>query len=125
MTEEPIIKRIAIAIIALSLIHIALWASLVGPRGIGSSILGLIINVVLCYFLVAGHGWARWWTAIRCFVGGLMSFSAFSSLGGMGLSVFSTIRLWLLFTAVVTMLIGFYLCFSSRVNKHYNPGSGW
>jgi hypothetical protein len=102
MTEDPFIKRIA----ALSLIQVALWATVVGPRGIGSSIIGLIISGVLAYFLLAGHGWDRWWTAIRRFVGGLMLFSAFSSLGEVGVSAFSTVCLWLLFTTVVTSLIG-------------------
>lgn len=125
MNGESIVKRIALVIIALSIIHIALWALLVGSRGIASGVIGLIVNLVLCYFLVAGHGWARWWTAIRCFVGGLLTLSAFSSLGDLGISFFSAVRLWLLANAVATIVIGAYLCFSKRVNEHYNPSLGW
>ena len=125
MNGETIIKRIALIIIGISIIQVALWALLVGPRGIGSSIIGLVVNLVICYFLVAGHGWARWWTAIRCFVGGVMAFSSFTTLGDLGLSFFSIIRLWLLFTSAATITIGAYLCFSKRVNEHFNPGSGW
>ena len=125
MNGESLVKRIALVIIALSVLHVALWALLVGSRGITSGIVSLIVNVVLCYFLVAGHGWARWWTAIRCFAGGVMTLSAFSHLGDLGVSFFSIIRLWLLGNAVLTIVIGAYLCFSKRVNEHYNPSSGW
>ena len=90
-----------------------------------SGVVGLVVNIVLCYFLVAGHGWARWWTAIRCFAGGLFAFSSFSQLGTLGVSFFSIIRLWLLVSALLMVVIGAYLCFSKRVNEHYNLGSGW
>ena len=125
MNGEAIVKRIALAIIALSIIHLALWTLLVGSRGVTSGVVGLIVNIVLCYFLVVGHGWARWWTALRCFAGGLLTFSSFSQLGTLGVSFFSIIRLWLLLSAILMLVIGAYLCFSKRVNEHYNPGSGW
>lgn len=125
MNGETIVKRIALAIIAISIIHLALWAMLVGSRGATSGIVGLVVNLVLCYFLVAGHGWARWWMAIRCFAGAVITFSSFSQLGTLGLSFFSAIRLWLFVSAVLLAVIGAYLCFSKRVNEHYNPGSGW
>jgi len=125
MNGEIIVKRIALAIIGISIIHLALWAMLIGSRGVMSGVGGLVVNIVLCYYLVAGHGWARWWTAFRCVAGGLLAFSSFSQLATVGVSFFSIIRLWLLVSAILMIVIGAYLCFSKRENEHYNPISGW
>ena len=40
MNGEAIVKRIALAVIAISIIHLAIWAMLVGSRGVRAESLG-------------------------------------------------------------------------------------
>ena len=125
MDGKSLVTRIALLIIGFSLISVILWGVFVGPRGIVGNIVGLVINVVLALFLISGQNWARWWMAIRCGFGAILSFSAWNQLGNADFSFFSIIRLWLLITVIFSVAIGAYLLLSKRVNDHFNPGTGF
>jgi hypothetical protein len=125
MDGKALVTRIALLIIGFSLLSVIIWGIFVGSRGMFGNIVGLVINVVLAFFLIAGHGWARWFMAIRCGFSTILSFSAWTQLGNADFSFFSIIRLWLLFAALFAAAIGVYLLLSKRVNEHFNPSSGF
>lgn len=125
MDSKSLINRIALLVIGFSLLNIIFGVVFVGARGLVGNIVGLVINVVLAAFLMAGHGWARWVLAIRCGFGAIASFAAWSSLAQVGFGFFSVIRLWLLGAALFSAAIGAYLVLSKRVNEHFNPSSGF
>ena len=75
--------------------------------------------------MVAGHGWARWLTAVRCGFGAIGSVTEFISLPAFGVSRLSVLGLWLLFTLVFSLTIGAYLIASKRVGEFFNPSSGF
>ena len=125
MDSKSLVTRIALLIIGFSLFGVILWGAFVGPQGISGQIIGLVINVVLAISLIMGKSWARWWMAIRCGFGALLSFSAWSQLGEHDFGFFSIIRLWFLFSVVFSAAIAAYLMLSKRVNEHFNPGTGF
>lgn len=125
MESKSLVVRIAVLIVGFSLLYLLLWAFFVGARGIFGNFVGLLINIVLALFLVSGQNWARWVMSIRCGFGTIFSLSAWTQLGHADFSAFSLIRLWLLFAAVFSAGIAAYLLFSSRVNEHFNRGSGF
>lgn len=125
MDGRGLVTRIALLIIGFSLLNVVFWGLFVGSRGIVGNIVGLVVNVVLAFFLISGQNWARWWMAIRSGIGAILSFSAWSQLGDADFSFFSIIRLWLLSAALFSAAIGAYLLVSKRVNDHFNPNSGF
>jgi hypothetical protein len=125
MDGKPLVTRIAGLILGLSLLNIIMCLMFMGGRGIVSDIVGLAINLILAIFLISGQNWARWWMAIRCGFGTILSFSAWSQLGNLDISVFSIVRLWLFIAALFSAVIGAYLLLSKRVNEHFNPSSGF
>ena len=125
MDGKSLVTRIALLIIGFSLGSVILWGIFIGSRGIVGNIVGLVINVVLALFLISGQNWARWWMAIRCGFGAILSFAAWNQLGNLDFSFFSIIRLWLLITVIFSAAIGAYLLLSKRVNDHFNPGTGF
>ena len=125
MDSKALVTRIALFIIGFSLLNVIFWGVFVGSRGIGGNVAGLVINVVLAFFLFAGHGWARWFMAVRCGFGAIFSLSAWTQLGNADFSFFSIIRLWLLFAALFSAAVGAYLLLSKRVNEHFNQSSGF
>jgi hypothetical protein len=125
MDGKALVNRIALLIIGFSLLTVIFWGVFVGSRGMAGNIVGLVVNVVLAVFLMAGHGWARWWMAIRCGIGAITSFASWSGLAQHDFGFFSIIRLWLLASAIFCAAIGVYLMLSRRVNEHFNPSSGF
>jgi hypothetical protein len=125
MDGKSLVTRIALLIIGFSLFSVIFWGVFVGSRGMAGNIVGLVINVVLAFFLMAGHGWARWWMSIRCGIGAITSFASWSGLAQHDFSFFSVIRVWLLVSAIFFAAIAVYLMLSKRVNEHFNPGSGF
>ncbi|MDB6175350.1 MAG: hypothetical protein JWL59_4661 [Chthoniobacteraceae bacterium] len=124
MDSKSLVTRIAFLIVGFSVLNLLFWGMFVGSRGMVGNIIGLVINGVLAYFLLSGHGWARWWMAIRCGIGAITLLAAWSDLGTY-FSVVSVIRLWLLGGALLSAGIGLYLVLSTRVNEHFNPSSGF
>ena len=125
MDGKSLVTRIALLIIGFSLLNVILSIVFIGPRGIVANIVGLVLNGVLAVFLISGQNWARWFMAIRCGFGAILSFTAWNQLGTLDFSFFSIIRLWLLVVVVFSAAIGAYLLLSKRVNEHFNPGSGF
>lgn len=125
MDNKALVTRIAFLIIGFSLFGVLFWGVFVGARGLVGNIVGLIINVVLAFFLIAGHNWARWVTAIRCGFGAIMSASTLVSLPAFGISRFSILGLWLLATLIFSLAVAAFLLASKRVNEHFNPSSGF
>lgn len=125
MDSKSFVTRIALFIIGFSLLNVAMSVALVGQARIVSNIAGLGLNVALAIFLIAGHGWARWFLAIRCGFGTIFSFVAWSQLATAGFGFFSVVRIWFLFAALASAGIGAYLVLSKRVNEHFNPSSGF
>ena len=125
MDGKSLVTRIALLIIGFSLLNVILSIVFIGPRGIVANIVGLVLNGVLAIFLISGQNWARWFMAIRCGFGAILSFTAWNQLGTLDFSFFSIIRLWLLVVVVFSAAIGAYLLLSKRVNEHFNPGSGF
>ncbi|MDQ3623721.1 MAG: hypothetical protein M3463_14730 [Verrucomicrobiota bacterium] len=125
MDGKALVTRIALLIIGFSLFGVLFWGVFVGGRGMFGNIVGLVINVVLAFFLIAGHGWARWLTVIRCGFGAIFSVTAFVGLPAFGISRFSILGLWLLATIVFSIAVAAYLTTSKRVNEYFNPSSGF
>lgn len=125
MDGKPLVSRIAALIIGFSLFNVIFWGVFVGSRGIVGNIVGLALNVILALFLISGQNWARWFMSVRCGFGAIFSLSAWNQLGNADYSLFSIIRLWLLFAALFSAAIGAYLLLSRRVNEHFNPSSGF
>ena len=125
MENKALVTRIALLIVGFSLLTVLFWGIFIGTRGMAGNIVGLVINIILAGFLMAGHGWARWFMAFRCGIGAISSFASWTSLAQHDFGVFSILRLWLLAAAIFCAGIGVYLVFSKRVNEHFNPGSGF
>jgi hypothetical protein len=125
MDGKTLVTRIALLIIGFSLLSAIFWGIFVGSRGLVGNIVGLVVNVVLAFFLMAGQGWARWWMTIRCGIGAIASFASWSALAQNDFGFFSIIRLWLLASVIFSAAIGGYLVLSKRVNEHFNPSSGF
>ena len=125
MDSKSLVTRIATIIIGFSLLNVILTVMFLAGRGIVASMVGLALNVILAIFLISGQNWARWFMAIRCGFGTVLSISAWAQLGNLDVSVFSIIRLWLLISAIFSVAIGAYLLLSKRVNEHFNPGTGF
>jgi hypothetical protein len=123
MDGKTLVTRIALLIIGFSLFNVIFWGVFVGSRGLLGNIVGLVINVALAFFLMAGHGWARWLTSIRCGFGAIASFASWSALAQSDFGFFSIIRLWLLASVIFSAAVGGYLVLSKRVNEHFNPSS--
>jgi hypothetical protein len=125
MDGKALVTRIAFLVIGFSLLSAIFWGIFVGSRGLVGNIVGLVVNVVLAFFLMAGQGWARWLMAIRCGIGAIASFASWSALAQSDFGFFSIIRLWLLASVIFSAAIGGYLVLSKRVNEHFNPSSGF
>jgi hypothetical protein len=125
MDGKALVTRIALLVIGFSLLSVIFWGIFVGPRGLVGNIVGLVVNVALAFFLMAGQGWARWLMAIRCGIGAIASFASWSALAQSDFGFFSIIRLWLLASVIFSAAIGGYLVLSKRVNEHFNPSSGF
>jgi hypothetical protein len=125
MDGKALVIRIVLLILAFAILDAVLSVIFLGPRGLFGNILGLVIDLVLGFFLISGQAWARWWMAIRCGIGALTTFGTWSGLAKFDFGFFSLIRLWLLISAIFCAAIAAYLLFSRRVNDHFNPGSGF
>jgi hypothetical protein len=120
MDGRTIVTRIAIFLVALSLLNLFF-----GGGGTVGNIIGLVINGVLAWFLIAGHSWARIWTAIRCALGAVFTAAAWFQLGSQGFGLFSFVRLWTLGFAAAFAAIAAYLLLSKRVSEYFNPSTGF
>lgn len=125
MNGKTIVTRIAVLMLALSLASVAFTAMFLRGRGMTGSIVGLLINLVLAYFLIAGSGWARWITVVRCGFGAIFAVPVFVSLPTFGGSHFSIGGIWLLMSIAASLCIAAFLTVSKRVNEHFNPTSGF
>lgn len=125
MDGKTLVIRISLLVIGVSLLSILIWGAMVGARGIAGQIIGFIITLVLSYFMIAGHNWARWVMTARCGFGVIFSFSSWTLLGELGTGFFSFVRLWLLLTAACLAGVCLFLVLSKRVNEHFNPSSGF
>ena len=125
MTGKQILQRIAIAIVLFSVLSILFVLFFLGGRGRLGGVVGLLVNGVLAFFLIAEHSWARWVLLIRCGFGAIFSTVAFFSLSRLGIGVFSLIGFWLLIEVVFSVSLAVFLAFSKRVNEVFHPSSGF
>ena len=124
MDSRALVTRIAILLVVISLLGVIFELIFLGSRGIVGNIAGLILTGVLAFFIIAGHNWARWIMAFRCGLSAILCFLGWTQLGNLDISIFSIIRLWLLFVAVFSGVIAAYLLLSKRVSEHFTPSSG-
>lgn len=125
MESRSLIHRLAWMLVAFSILAVVLQVVLLDGRGAAGSLISLVINSVLAYFLVAGHGWARWVLVLRCGAGAVFSVATWADLGNRHMPVFSAPRMWVLFSAVFCVVVTALLVLSKRVNRHFNPTSGF
>lgn len=125
MDGKTLVTRIAALIVGLSLANLLFTAAFLNGRGMGGNTMGLVINLVLAYFLIAGHGWARWITAARSGFSAIFTVTAFVSLPTFGGSYLSIGGLWLLLVIAVSLFVAGYLLASKRVNEHFSPSTGF
>ena len=123
MDSRALVTRIAILLVAIALLGVIFELIFLGSRGLVGNIAGLILTGVLAFFLVAGLNWARWIMAFRCGLSTILCFLGWTELGNLDISVFSIIRLWLLFVATFSGVIAAYLLLSKRVSEHFTPSS--